>query len=309
MNMKKVLVIAGATAVGKSACSIAAAKQFDGEIINGDALQVYRGLDIGTAKLTEAEREGIPHYGIDHHTIDEPYHVKMFQEEGRAWIEEITNRGHLPIVCGGTGLYIKSLLYDYTFSDQKQDDAFLLYLDGLSNDQLYSLLTIVDAQACDTIHPHNRKRIIRALAMAHGGNKKSEAIAKQQHVLCYDVFFVGLRLPRELLYQRIEQRFDQMMKQGLLDEVQELVKQDPQIWERQGFQAIGYKEWAQHFRHTATIEQCGEQIIKNTKHFAKRQETWFNHQLPMHWYDTQNDGWQKQMLDDVKQWLHESDER
>lgn len=300
---QKVLVIAGATAVGKTACSIAIAKQFHGEIINGDAMQVYQGLNIGTAKITLKEMESIPHYGIDTYTTKDSYHVKLFQEEGRKWIDEITKRGHLPIVCGGTGLYIKSLLYDYTFSDQPKDEDFLHYLETLSNEQLYALLQCVDFKACDTIHPHNRKRMIRALEMAHLGNKKSEAIDRQSHTLCYDAFLIGLTLPRDQLYRRIELRFEQMMKQGLYEEIQNLVKADPQIWERQCFQAIGYKEWEPHFNGTATIAECGEQIIKNTRRFAKRQDTWFRNQLPMQWYDTQTADWQESIMKDVEHWL------
>lgn len=300
---RKVLVIAGATAVGKTSCSIAIAKQFSGEIINGDALQVYQGVNIGTAKITAAEMDSIPHHLIDTHTIEESYHVKSFQEEGRELIEAITNRGHLPIVCGGTGLYIKSLLYDYTFRDQAKDEDFIIFLETLSNAQLFALLKQVDHKACETIHPHNRKRMIRALEMAHLGDKKSDIIDRQEHKLCYDAYLIGLTIPRDQLHQRIEQRFALMMKQGLFEEVEGLVKSDPNIWERQCFQAIGYKEWSDYFNGKATIAQCGEQIIKNTKRFAKRQDTWFRNQLPMHWYDTQTDDWQKRIMSDVEQWL------
>lgn len=300
---EKVLVIAGATAVGKTSCSIALAKHFSGEIINGDAMQVYQGLDIGTAKITKAEMESIPHHLIDTHKIEDHYDVKSFQAEGRNWIKEISNHGHLPIVCGGTGLYIKSLLYDYTFHEQERDEEFIAFLDMLSNEQLYALLKQVDPKACDTIHPHNRKRQIRALEMAHAGNKKSDVIDKQEHIMCYDAYLIGLTMPRELLYERIEQRFDIMMKQGLLEEVLALVKKNPHIWEYQCFQAIGYKEWKQYMNGTATIAQCRDQIIKNTKNFAKRQDTWFRNQLPMHWYDTQTEAWQEQIIKDVENWL------
>lgn len=305
---EKVLVIAGATAVGKTSCSIALAKHFHGEIINGDAMQVYQGLDIGTAKITKAEQESIPHHLLDTYTIQDTYHVKRFQTEGRERISTITKQGHLPIVCGGTGLYIKSLLYDYTFSEQKKDEDFIAFLETLSNAQLYALLIQVDQKACDTIHPHNRKRLIRALEMAHLGNKKSDVINRQEHSMCYDAYLIGLTIPREQLYRRIEQRFEIMMKQGLLEEVTSLVEQDSQIWERQCFQAIGYKEWKPYFEGSATIAQCAEQIIKNTKNFAKRQDTWFRNQLPMHWYDTQNEAWQEQIINDVESWLHTQDE-
>lgn len=302
---KKVLVIAGPTGVGKTSCSISLAKQFQGEIINGDAMQVYQGLDIGTAKITSDEMESIPHYMLDCFHIYDEYNVKVFQEKGREFIDLITNKQCLPILCGGTGLYIKSLLYDYTFREQVKDDDFLEFLQGLSNSQLYALLSHVDMNSLNKIHQNNRQRMIRAIEMAHSGTKKSEVIAAQQHELLYDAYFIGLTMDRDRLYERINQRVDTMMNDGLYEEVKQLVEKNEDIWDMQCFQSIGYKEWKAHFLADETIERCVDQIKKNSRNFAKRQYTWFRNQLPMHWYDVEAHDWYSKLCHDVKHWLQQ----
>lgn len=304
--MKKVLVIAGPTGVGKTACSIDMAKQFHCEIINGDAMQVYQGLDIGTAKITQKEMAGIPHHLLDCFSIYDEYNVKAFQEKGRALIDAISNRNSLPIICGGTGLYLKSLLYDYTFQDEQKDEAFISFLQSLSNEQLYALLAHVDAKALEKIHRNNRRRMMRAIEMAHSGMKKSDVISSQRHELLYDAFFIGLTMNRDDLYNRINQRVDQMMENGLYEEVKSLLKKEPKIWDMQCFQSIGYKEWRAHFEGGSDIEECVKQIKKNSRNFAKRQYTWFRNQLPMHWYDVQDMDWLKQAIHDVEEWLSHS---
>ncbi len=302
----KVLVIAGPTAVGKTSCSIDLAKQFHGEIISGDAMQVYQGFDIGTAKIINEEMQGVTHHLIDCLSYHEAYHVKMFQEKARVILDEIKQRGHLPMVCGGTGLYIKSLLYDYEFVDQERDESFLKFLATLSNDQLYALLTHVDRVACESIHPHNRQRMIRAVEMAHSGKRKSDVIQAQAHELLYDAFIVGLTMERDHLYERINQRVDMMMAQGLYEEVVSLVEKDEKIWESSAFQSIGYKEWKAHFIEGKPIVECVEQIKKNSRNFAKRQYTWFRNQMPMHWYDVEEAGWKERLNSDVKAWLNDA---
>lgn len=300
---KQVLVIAGPTGVGKTACSIALAKRFQGEVISGDAMQVYRGLDIGTAKITVEEMESIPHHMVDCFSINEEYNVKIFQEKGRERIDKISDNQHLPIICGGTGLYIKSLLYDYTFQDEIRDYDFIDFLQTLSNSQLYALLRHVDSNALTKIHRNNRQRMIRAIEMAHAGTKKSEVIAAQQHELLYDVYFIGLTMERELLYERINQRVDMMMDAGLYEEVKQLINQHADIWNMQCFQSIGYKEWRNHFQGQASIESCVNQIKKDSRNFAKRQYTWFHNQLPMHWYDVSEKNWPEHIISDIENWL------
>lgn len=299
----KVLVIAGATGVGKTSCSIELAKQFHGEIINGDAMQVYQGLDIGTAKITKAEMQDVAHHLIDCFPYTYSYHVKIFQEKARAIIQEIAARGRLPMVCGGTGLYIKSLLYDYTFADQEKDTEFLSFLAALSNEQLYALLTHVDATSAKTIHPHNRQRMIRAIEMAHSGSRKSDVLQAQAHEMLYDAYIVGLDMERAHLYERINARVEQMIENGLYEEVAGLYRQDPHIWERGCFQSIGYKEWRAHFESGASTDACIKAIQKHTRNFAKRQYTWFRNQLPMHWYNVEEDHWKEQLMRDIHDWM------
>lgn len=301
--MEKVLVIVGPTGVGKTSLSIELAKAYSGEIISGDSMQVYREMSIGTAKIKESEKQAIPHYLVDEFHFDEEYNVKIFQERSRKYIKEICERKHLPIICGGTGLYIKSTLYDYEFLDQEEDLSFLHFLQARSNDELWCLLKTVDPKACENLHPNNRQRLIRALSMAHAGKKKSSIIETQQHQPIYDAYIIGLTMNREHLYERINQRVDMMMEEGLYEEVQDLVKKRENVWELQSFQGIGYKEWKEHFTGNAGIAECVEQIKKNSRNFAKRQYTWFKNQMQVHWYDMEDQNVAEAILQDVKEWL------
>ncbi|WP_278568547.1 tRNA (adenosine(37)-N6)-dimethylallyltransferase MiaA [Amedibacillus dolichus] len=301
--MEKVLVIVGPTGVGKTSLSIELAKAYSGEIISGDSMQVYREMSIGTAKIKESEKQAIPHYLVDEFHFDEEYNVKIFQERSRKYIKEICERKHLPIICGGTGLYIKSTLYDYEFLDQEEDLSFLHFLQARSNDELWCLLKTVDPKACDNLHPNNRQRLIRALSMAHAGKKKSSIIETQQHQPIYDAYIIGLTMDRERLYERINQRVDMMMEEGLYEEIQDLIKKREHIWELQSFQGIGYKEWKEHFIGNVGIEECVEQIKKNSRNFAKRQYTWFKNQMQVHWYDVEDQNAVEAILQDVKEWL------
>ena len=161
--MEKIIIIVGPTAVGKTSLSVKLAKELQGEIISGDSMQVYKEMSIGTAKVKEEEKEGIPHHLVDCYSFDEEYNVKIFQEKAREEIKKMHEKGILPIICGGTGLYIKSMLYDYQFEDQKQDESFMRYLQSRSNDELWGLLNIIDPKSCETIHHNNRQRVVRAL--------------------------------------------------------------------------------------------------------------------------------------------------
>ena len=172
--MQKVLVIVGPTAVGKTSMSVQLAKHFDGEIISGDSIQVYHHMDIGSAKITPEEMDGVSHYLVDCFEMHDEYSVKVFQEKSRAYIQDMSERNKLPIICGGTGLYIKSVIYDYQFIDQERNQEFTDYLRTRSRDELWSLLKIIDPKACEELHPNNRQRVVRALCMAHDGDKKSD---------------------------------------------------------------------------------------------------------------------------------------
>ena len=295
--MYKVISVVGPTAVGKSKVAIELARQFNGEIINGDSVQVYRELNIGSAKITAEEMMGIPHHLLDYVNVGEEYSVRHFQIDARNKIEEISSRGKMPIVCGGTGLYVKALLYDYEFVEMENDHNE--YSDQ-STEQLYQRLLEVDPESTRNIHPNNRRRIVRALQLADSGNLKSQQEASQQHIQIYDSYIVGLTMDRELLKQRIGMRVDQMMENGLLEEVTAI--NDKYDWDAKGLQGIGYKEFRDYFNGRNSLEKTVELIKTHTRQFAKRQYTWWNHQMPVNWYDVTEEGYLERIMEDIGKW-------
>lgn len=280
-----VLCIVGPTAVGKTKMSIELAKQLNGEIISGDSMQIYRGMDIGTAKATMDERQGIPHHLIDEKNPDEPYSVAAFQQTVRAKMEEIKSRGKLPIIVGGTGLYIKSVLYDYEFAGESESKEIDEAKYGhLSNEELHAKLAAVDEAGAKDIHPNNRKRVIRALEIYEtSGVKKSEMIEKQEHKMIYDACLIGLTDDRTVLYDRINKRVDVMYETGLVEEVKALFDQGIPA-ESQSIRAIGYKELYDYFKGLISLEESKELIKRNSRRYAKRQYTWFNNQMDVTWF-------------------------
>ena len=280
-----VLCIVGPTAVGKTKMSIELAKQLNGEIISGDSMQIYRGMDIGTAKATMDERQGIPHHLIDEKNPDEPYSVAAFQQTVRAKIEEIKSRGKLPIIVGGTGLYIKSVLYDYEFAGESESKEIDEAKYGhLSNEELHAKLAAVDEAGAKDIHPNNRKRVIRALEIYEtSGVKKSEMIEKQEHKMIYDACLIGLTDDRTVLYDRINKRVDTMYETGLVEEVKALFDEGIPA-ESQSIRAIGYKELYDYFKGLISLEESKELIKRNSRRYAKRQYTWFNNQMDVTWF-------------------------
>ena len=280
-----VLCIVGPTAVGKTKMSIELAKQLNGEIISGDSMQIYRGMDIGTAKATMDERQGIQHHLIDEKNPDEPYSVAAFQQTVRAKIEEIKSRGKLPIIVGGTGLYIKSVLYDYEFAGESESKEIDEAKYGhLSNEELHAKLATVDEAGAKDIHPNNRKRVIRALEIYEtSGVKKSEMIEKQEHKMIYDACLIGLTDDRNVLYDRINKRVDVMYETGLVEEVKALFDQGIPA-ESQSIRAIGYKELYDYFKGLISLEESKELIKRNSRRYAKRQYTWFNNQMDVTWF-------------------------
>ena len=280
-----VLCIVGPTAVGKTKMSIELAKQLNGEIISGDSMQIYRGMDIGTAKATMDERQGIPHHLIDEKNPDEPYSVAAFQQTVRAKMEEIKSRGKLPIIVGGTGLYIKSVLYDYEFAGESESKEIDEAKYGhLSNEELHAKLAAVDEAGAKDIHPNNRKRVIRALEIYEtSGVKKSEMIEKQEHKMIYDACLIGLTDDRNVLYDRINKRVDTMYETGLVEEVKALFDEGIPA-ESQSIRAIGYKELYDYFKGLISLEESKELIKRNSLRYAKRQYTWFNNQMDVTWF-------------------------
>ncbi len=282
----KLIVIAGPTAVGKTALSIELAKAVGGEIISGDAVQVYRGMDIGSAKITHEEMDGVPHHLIDIMNPDEQYSAAHFKEMAVPLIEQIHSRGRVPMIVGGTGLYIQSVLYDYQYQDEDSDESrrLLNHYEQLSTDVLFHELERVDAAASQTIHRNNRQRLLRALIFKQLHNQSITTQSKNQTISSkYDTLLIGLNMPRELLYERINRRVDMMMSSGLVDEVKALMKAG--YSDARSMRAIGYKELMPYIEGELTEEEAVTQLKQNSRRFAKRQLTWFRNQMSLDWYD------------------------
>lgn len=293
--MKKVLAIVGPTAVGKTKFGIECAKAFNGEIISGDSIQIYNGLDIGSAKPSKQEQSMVKHHLIDIKKASENYSVKEFQDLARKCIDDIDSRNKLPIIVGGTGLYIKALLYDYVFYDEEEKDN---QYEQLTNNDLYEQLKKKDPKALDKIHINNRKRLIRALNVFEKHNKGiSEIKDSQEHKPIYDCLIIGLTKSRDELYKRIDERIDKMIQDGLTNEIEGLLNKGI-TFENQCMQAIGYKEFKEYFEHKNSLEECIEQVKINSHHFAKRQYTFFNNQMNVEWFEDMNKASTR-----VKEWI------
>ncbi|MGE6538067.1 tRNA (adenosine(37)-N6)-dimethylallyltransferase MiaA [Bacillus luti] len=288
VRREKVAVIIGPTAVGKTKLSIDLAKALNGEVISGDSMQIYRTMDIGTAKVTKEEMDGIPHYMVDIKDPEDSFSVAEFQERVRKHIREITERGKLPIIVGGTGLYIQSVLFDYQFTDDAGDVIYREQMEKLALERgveyVHKKLQEVDPESAERIHANNVRRVIRALEIFHTtGEKMSEQIEKQEKELLYDVSLIGLTMDRAMLYDRINLRVDLMMKQGLLEEVEELYNRG--VRDCQSIQAIGYKEIYDYFENRVSLEEAVSQLKTNSRRYAKRQLTWFRNKMDVTWFD------------------------
>ncbi|RDU38636.1 tRNA (adenosine(37)-N6)-dimethylallyltransferase MiaA [Neobacillus piezotolerans] len=287
-SLQKLVVIVGPTAVGKTRLGVEMAKHFNGEVISGDSMQIYRGMDIGTAKVTEEEMEGIPHHLIDIKNPEEGFSVAEFKSLVREKIDEITSKGKLPIVVGGTGLYIQSVLYDYQFSEAPADEEFRASLEKKAeeegNEAVHRELAELDPEAAEQLHPNNVRRVIRALEIVKStGMPLAENQKSTNPELLYNAAIVGLTMDRELLYERINRRVDKMVKEGLLNEVKKFYDQG--LRECQSIQAIGYKEFYCYFDGNTTLEESIDTLKQNTRRYAKRQLTWFRNKMDVEWYD------------------------
>ncbi|HEY4553235.1 MAG TPA: tRNA (adenosine(37)-N6)-dimethylallyltransferase MiaA [Bacillaceae bacterium] len=290
---QKLIVLVGPTAVGKTKLSIEIAKTFNAEIISGDSMQIYRGMDIGTAKIQPCEMDGVPHHLLDIRDPDEPFSVAEFQSLVRQKISEISNRGALPFIVGGTGLYIQSVLYDYQFSESPGDPLYRQQLEKIASGggtaDLYEKLKTIDPESAENIHPHNIRRLIRALEIFHStGKTMSEYQQEQNKGLMYDTALAGLAMERELLYTRINKRVDLMLQEGLLEEVMSLHQRG--IRDVQSVKAIGYKEIYQYLDGLVTLEEAIEHLKKNSRNYAKRQLTWFRNKMDVRWFDMTAEG-------------------
>lgn len=272
-----IIVVTGPTGVGKTKLSIELAKKFNAEIINGDSVQIYKGLDIGSAKVTEEEKENIPHHLFDIKEVTEEYSLYDYQQDARICIEEITKRNKNVIIVGGTGLYIKSALFDYELSKEKsiREDY-----ENISTEELYNELIKLDKDI--NIDKYNRRRVVRALNY-YKENNSSISLNKNGNKLLYDAVFIGLTTDREELYQRINKRVDKMINKGLLEEVK--VFHNKKIYTKPLLSAIGYKELYSYLDGFISYEEAIELIKRNSRRYAKRQYTFFNHQFNIKWFN------------------------
>lgn len=274
-----IIAIVGPTGIGKTALSIALAKQLKTEIISGDSIQVYKQLNIGSAKVTTDEMAGIPHHLIDIFDPTEDCSVAVYQRLVRAKIAEFEQRNLTPIIVGGTGLYIKSVLYDYNFEDTQRDPDFEAQYETFNNEELHQLLQEKDPEAANRIHHNNRRRVLQALGRSET-NKVSENTNKDQPV--YDFVMIGLRMERKQLYDMINKRVDQMIEDGLIEEVKHLYDQGIHA---NSVQAIGYKELYRYFAGEWDLNEAIDKIKQHSRNLAKKQYTFFTNQFPVQWID------------------------
>lgn len=308
---KPLIVIGGPTACGKTGFSIKLAKEIGGEIISADSMQVYRYMDIGTAKVTPEEADGVPHYLIDEFDPDEEYNVMLFQQKAKAYMEQIWAKGKVPILVGGTGFYINALLYDNDFTETENDTSYREECYKLAQEQgpevLFERLKEVDPEYAEIMHANNVKRVTRALEYHYlTGQKFSEHNAEQKEKETpYDAAVIILNMDRDKLYARIELRIDIMMEQGLLEEVKGLLDRGytPDLVSMQG---IGYKEFIPYFNGECTLEEAVTQLKTNTRRFAKRQLTWFRRQIDGLWVDLSRSTGEEAMAD-VLDYLKQKD--
>lgn len=290
-----ILVVLGPTAVGKTKMSVELAKIYNGEIINADSTQVYKGMNIGTAKATKEEMQGIKHHLLDICDINDIYTVFDYQRDARLKIDEIKSRGHIPILVGGTGLYIKAALYNYNFVDTDNLD----YIDELDNETLIQKINEIDP---DTgIDYSNRRRLISTLKTLLSDDTQ---VLDKDHLLYDDVVFIGLTAPRDILYERIDKRFESMLI-PLVDEVKTFYKQG--IRSKALNTAIGYKELYKFFDDQETFQNVVDECKQSSRNYAKRQYTWFNNQMNITWFNVDFDNFNR-TIDEVVNYI-EKDEK
>ena len=290
INKTPLVIIAGPTASGKSAAAVELALRMNGEVISADSMQIYRDMDIGTAKVTKEEMRGVRHYLIDCADPDENYNVVLFQQKAREAVQEAVSAQKLPILCGGTGFYIQALLYDIDFTEMEENTFLRSRYEALAAEKgpeaLHRILKEKDPASAAAIHPNNVKRVIRALEFAQesGGSIAAHNLAQRERGSAYNSVFFVLTMDRQKLYERIDRRVDLMMEQGLLDEVTRL--RDIGIArDSTAMQGIGYKQIYSYLEGDWSLEEAVRLIKRDTRHFAKRQLTWFRREKDVIWVD------------------------
>lgn len=308
--MKKLVVLTGPTAVGKTSLSINLAKAINGEIISADCMQVYKGMDIGTAKIKPEEMEGVPHHLIDVIDPKEEFHVVKFKEMVTAAMDEIYSKGKIPVICGGTGFYIQAILYDIQFTDQEIDkeyrDSLEEYADLNGNEALHSKLFEIDPDSANQIPAANRKRVIRALEYYKQTGEQFSVHNKRERdrISPYNFAYFVLNDDRKVLYNRIDKRVDIMNEEGLVDEVKKLldIGCKPGMTSMDG---IGYKEIISYLDGNCSLNNALELIKKNSRNYAKRQLTWFRREKEVVWLDKTELTSENQLLDKIINTLKE----
>ena len=301
MEKQPMVILTGPTAVGKTALSIRLAKEINGAVISADSMQVYRHMDIGSAKIRPEEMQGVKHYLIDILEPEEEFHVVRFVEEAKAALEEIYRNGQIPIIAGGTGFYIQALLYDINFDGQDCDADYRRELEQIAEEKgteyLHQMLEEVDAESAKAIHANNTKRVIRALEFYHVSGKKISEHNETEHQKesPYNFAYFVLTDERERLYKRIEARVDAMMEEGLLDEVR-LLKERGATKEMVSMQGLGYKEILAYLDGEISLERAVYLIKRDTRHFAKRQLTWFRRERDVIWFDKEQYAYQEDAI-------------
>lgn len=286
--MKKIIVIAGPTATGKTDIAIELAKKIDGEVVSCDSMQLYKYMDIGSAKPTEEEMSSVKHHLIDEIDPREPFSVAIYRDMAKAAINDIFSRGKTPIIAGGTGLYLNSLLYDMDFSNAEKDDELRSKLEKeaeeLGAEHIHSRLVELDPARAAKIHPNNVKKVIRALECAIRGDGIADFKELNERTSDYDALLIGITRDRKELYERINLRVDIMIEEGLIDEVKHLMNiglSDSDI----SMKGIGYKEVIDFLNGKVSLDEAVEKIKRNTRNLAKRQITWFKRYDDMKWID------------------------
>lgn len=287
---KPLIVLTGPTAVGKTKLSISLAKAVDGEIISADSMQVYKYMDIGSAKIRPEEMQGVPHYLVDVLNPDEEFHIVRFQQMAKDAMEQIYAKGKIPILVGGTGFYIQAVTRDIDFTEAEQEDGYRKELEALAvekgNEHLHDMLSQVDPVSAKEIHANNVKRVVRALEFYHQNKQpiSSHNHKERERQSPYNLAYFVLNAPRELLYRRIDTRVDEMLKDGLLEEVCRLKDMG---YERGmvSMQGLGYKEILAYLDGEYPLDEAVRILKRDTRHFAKRQLTWFRREAEVNWVD------------------------
>ena len=300
-NAGKLVILTGPTAVGKTALSVALAKKIGGEIISADSMQVYRGMDIGSAKVTAEEMQGVPHFLIDEFDPAEEFHVVRFQEYAKRYIREIQERGHIPILVGGTGFYIQAVLYDIDFTENGSDHSYREELETLAKEHgaeyLHTMLASVDPASAEAIHANNVKRVIRALEFyRETGERISEHNEEERRKTSpYQFAYFVLNDARDRIYANIDWRVDLMLEHGLVEEVRRLQAQGC-TRDMVSMQGLGYKEILDYLDGRWSYEEAVRVLKRDTRHFAKRQLTWFRRERDVIWVDKQEIGYEPDQL-------------